>query len=448
MKRVFRFVLCFLLLCVGTAATAQAGYLYVLLNDAGGNRIYGFSVNETTGATALLAGFPVNTGGTGGTLASNNHLTIDQKNNRLYAINDGTDRLSAYSIDPATGALTALPFSPIALGSGSWIQLAVHPSGSPLIISTFQGSAYSYTITATTAIPPSSPTSLAAVIPSSSVFSRDGNFFYTGGSGNVVGFSVNPATGVLTPLSGSPFAVDGSPVGYAMDAQGRLFLVDYSNARLRVFLATNGIPTPVAGNPFTGLSQSVESVLHPNGKFYFIVSRDFNQVGSYQIDGTGTATTLSSVTGSPFAAGGTFTNTLEINQAGTFLYAANGTSRNLTTYSVNPATGFLTNLAVQPVNTFGKTGFVTGMDYIPLVSVSGRVLTAGGRGVFGATVYVTDTSGNTFTARSNPAGYYRLAGTRAGETYTFTVRHKLFSFAPQTIPVTDNLSELNFIAEP
>jgi 6-phosphogluconolactonase (cycloisomerase 2 family) len=200
MPRVRRFALCLLLLYVGTATTARVGYLYVLLNDAAGNRIYGFSVNETTGATALLAGFPVNTGGTGGTLAPNNHLTIDQKNNRLYAINDGTDRVSAYSIDPATGALTALPFSPIALGSASWIQIAVHPSGSPLVIGNFQGSAYSYTITATTAIPPPSPTSLTAVIPSSSVFSHDGNFFYTGGSGNVVGFSVNPTTGIFTPL--------------------------------------------------------------------------------------------------------------------------------------------------------------------------------------------------------------------------------------------------------
>ena len=41
--------------------------------------------------------------------------------------------ISAYSVDRATGSLTPLPFSPIALGAGNWFCLAVHPSGSTLV---------------------------------------------------------------------------------------------------------------------------------------------------------------------------------------------------------------------------------------------------------------------------------------------------------------------------
>ena len=60
-------------------------------------------------------------------------LAIDISNQRLYAINDGSDTASAYAIDPMSGALTATPFNPIALGAGTWSNARVHPTGSPLI---------------------------------------------------------------------------------------------------------------------------------------------------------------------------------------------------------------------------------------------------------------------------------------------------------------------------
>jgi DNA-binding beta-propeller fold protein YncE len=447
MKRVFAVVFSLSFLFVAFATTAQAGYLYVFRNDAGGNQIYGFSVNEVSGATTLLPGFPLATGGTGGVLFPSGHLTIDQKNRRLYAINDGSDTVSAYSIDPGTGALTPLPFSPLTLEKfASWTEVAIHPSGSPLIIGTFQGKLCTYAISSTTASLVQNPFAIGTA-PESSIFSRDGNFFYVGGISKVVGFSVNPANAILTELSGSPFMVDGGPVGYSMDSQGRLFLMEYGQARLRVFLTAGGTFTPVAGNPFNGLSQSVESVLHPNGNFLFQASRGSDMIGSYKISGTGAATTLSAITPSPVATGGSDPNALEINHAGTFLFTANANSRNLTTFKINSTSGVLTNVAVQPPDSLGATGYITGMDYIGLVVVSGRVVTAGGRNILGAIVTLTDMDGNRREARTNGSGYFRLTGVQAGGTHTLAVRHKIFTFAPQEIAISDELTELVIAAQ-
>ena len=54
------------------------------------------------------------------------------------------------------------------------------------------------------------------------------------------------------------------------------------------------------------------------------------------------------------------------------------------------------------------------------------------------------------TAETNQFGYYRFDDVEAGQTYIFSVSHKTFQFAisPQVIFVQEELSELNFTADP
>ena len=94
---------------------------------------------------------------------------------------------------------------------------------------------------------------------------------------------------------------------------------------LRVFTTAAGVPSAVTGNPFaSGLSVAVDAILHPNERFYFVADRTGNQFGSYRVSGSGAATILAPVTGSPFASGGIFTDALAMNETGAFLYGANG----------------------------------------------------------------------------------------------------------------------------
>lgn len=80
------------------------------------------------------------------------------------------------------------------------------------------------------------------------------------------------------------------------------------------------------------------------------------------------------------------------------------------------------------------------------VNVSGRVVTAEGRAVFNAEVVMVGSNGQLKTARTNPFGYFRFSGIPAGENYTMSVKHKLYEFAPQVISITDEVSEIIFVA--
>ncbi|MEP7212686.1 MAG: carboxypeptidase regulatory-like domain-containing protein [Acidobacteriota bacterium] len=81
------------------------------------------------------------------------------------------------------------------------------------------------------------------------------------------------------------------------------------------------------------------------------------------------------------------------------------------------------------------------------VSVSGRVLSSEGTGLMNASVTMTDSSGTTRTARTNPFGYFRFFEIRAGQTYIVGIMSKRSSFAPQVVRVMEDLTELNFSAQ-
>lgn len=361
----------FAIFCVFSAATETraASFLYAINDATTGNRIYGFSVNETTGALTALNNFPVATGFNGGGSTNLEMLTIDRANRRLYVVNRGSNNISAYSINEQTGALTALPFSPIA-GIANERVVKVHPSGSPLIVGGDEVA--SYVITATSATPAAgSPYPAGAnVSPAGATFSRDGNYFYTGGNlGNFfAGFAVDAGTGVLTTLAGSPYdSGNQTPNPTTSDQSGRLFVINSRQALTRVYTTASGVPAQVSGSPFANGLQSFLSKgeVHPNGNYLMLGDRTNNRVGVYQINGAGAGgTTVTPISGSPYATGGTSSITLAFNNAGNFLFVANGTSRNFTTFTVNPATGALSNQTVQPANTLGAAGTINGIGYV------------------------------------------------------------------------------------
>ncbi|MDQ4120664.1 MAG: carboxypeptidase-like regulatory domain-containing protein [Acidobacteriota bacterium] len=82
------------------------------------------------------------------------------------------------------------------------------------------------------------------------------------------------------------------------------------------------------------------------------------------------------------------------------------------------------------------------------VSVSGRVVTSGRRGLSNALVYLTDSQGITRSARTTSFGYYRFEDVQAGQTITLTVVSKRYQFAPQVLNLNEEITELNFAPEP
>lgn len=147
------------------------------------------------------------------------------------------------------------------------------------------------------------------------------------------------------------------------------------------------------------------------------------------------------------ATGGTFALTQSV--------IAGGGGQNSTggTFSLDGTIG--QSVAGQPANgaPFNVyAGFWTPVALIPTsaeVSVSGRVVTANGRGIRNVLVTMSGASGEVQTAMSSMSGNFHFANVLAGDTYIFTARAKRFSFAQSTqvLSITEDVSDLVFVAE-
>jgi hypothetical protein len=99
---------------------------------------------------------------------------------------------------------------------------------------------------------------------------------------------------------------------------------------------------------------------------------------------------------------------------------------------------------------FGVRGGFWQNDLAPTaagVAVSGRVMTTNGSGLRNAFVTLTNSSGVTISVRTSTFGYYRFEDVAAGQTYIVNVKSKRFTFTPRIIAVTDELTDVDFIAD-
>ena len=80
--------------------------------------------------------------------------------------------------------------------------------------------------------------------------------------------------------------------------------------------------------------------------------------------------------------------------------------------------------------------------------LEGRVISADGRGIGLAKVRIVDNQGVAREGRTNPLGYFRIAEVLGGQNYTVNISAKRYRFAPQTVNVTGNMTNLTFRAEP
>lgn len=84
------------------------------------------------------------------------------------------------------------------------------------------------------------------------------------------------------------------------------------------------------------------------------------------------------------------------------------------------------------------------------VSISGRVVTSGGRGIRNVSVTIVNANGEVTRALTNSFGFYRFDSVAAGQTYTISVSDKRWTFSKpdRVITVDEERSGIDFIAEP
>jgi 6-phosphogluconolactonase len=273
---------------------------YVFVGNEGSNDISAFAVNFASGVLTPVPGSPF--------AAGTDPQGMALYGSTLYVANAGSDTVSAYTIDYNTGALTALPGSPVPVGKNP-TSIVVDPSTGVVFVANHGGSNDISAFNSFDLTPvPGSPFP-AGGNPLSLEFGAGGNFLYTANpdatNPSVSGFSFNPDTGALSPLTGSPFPL---PVSH--------------------YMAIEQTGIQIGSNSISG---------------YLYVTTDASIVG-YAFDwSTGALTALP---GFPVAAGA---NAYSVNILGNqFLYVANDGAANISGFTLDLLTGALTPMAGSP----------------------------------------------------------------------------------------------------
>lgn len=231
-----------------------------------------------------------------------------------------------------------------------------------------------------------------------------GNFLYIATSAGVSAFTVNPATGVLSSVAGSPFS-DGSVLREsAIDPSGKFLYAISNNTTsntISVFLinSSSGVLTPIAGSPFqmaiNDLAYSV--VVHPSGKFLYVSFPQSEEIAAWSINVSNGAITV--VPGSPFPSGvvsGDAPNSLLVTPSGGFLYALSG-GTTVFGYSVDANSGTLSKINGSPFTLSSAT------DYFALDPSSEFVYAAYDNTVAGFNINGSTGALTAFTAPPIPA---------------------------------------------
>jgi uncharacterized repeat protein (TIGR01451 family) len=317
----------------------------------GNDQMSAFSVNPSSGALTQLAGFPVSLGS-----IFAQHSTVDQAGKFLFISEDSTDSVGVFSINQKSGALVQVPGSPFFSGPGTSVPV-LHPTGKFLFVTnvntTGGDSVAAYRVSPNGALTPviGSPFP-AGVAPYGAVVHPGGRFLYvtdlTDTGGNVMVFSVNSTTGALSRVSGSPFAACLFCQALVIDPQGRFLYGSSGTGSYIAGAAINpatGVPSPLSGSPFSTAGLSPGSLaMSPTGKLLFAGNQvPSNQPGSVSVFTIDPSTgALAIAPGSPVAVG-TGSTTVAADPSGELLYVTDSSSE-LTVFSVNNSTGALTRI--------------------------------------------------------------------------------------------------------
>jgi 6-phosphogluconolactonase len=200
-------------------------------------------------------------------------------------------------------------------------------------------------------------------------------------------YTVNGTTGQLRN-NGYALA-SGNPTSVAVSPSGKFaYTADSSPSAVSAYSIDPGSSTltAVTGSPFATGSGPNAVVVDPSDSFVYKANQAGN-VSAFAISATSGA--LTAITGSPFSAG-TQPVSLTVHPSGNFVYVVNASSNNIAAYSLDATTGRLAQIAGSP--------FPAGsMSWLMAADLSGQFVYVANQGG-GVTAYTLDLVTGSLTA--------------------------------------------------
>lgn len=158
---------------------------------------------------------------------------------------------------------------------------------------------------------------------------------------SVLGFSIDPSTGALTPVPGASFPVtsnESSPMllgQIVVDATGKFVYValTFSNEVVAFSIASNGALTPVPGSPFATATTPLNMTTVKN----FLYVANALGISGFSIDGSNGV--LTPLAGSPFPI---HAGPITTDSSGNYLYAS--AAAGMLSFRIDPSIGALTEI--------------------------------------------------------------------------------------------------------
>ena len=317
-----------------------AEYSYV--TNAADNTVSAYTLDATTGALAVV-GTPIATG-------ASPHAIVGTSGKRfVFVANEGSNDVSAFTVNPTTGALTAVPGSPFAAGTNPEAMYVIESLNGPeylIVANAGSDNFLIYDIDGTGALAHRSvpATPYATGKGPASIASKPG-FMYVanhGGSNDISVFDDG-----FNPVAGSPFPAGGNPLSLAFGAGGMFLYTanpDATHPSISGFTSDpyTGALAPLSGSPFP-LPVSHYIATDQTGA-YLYVTAGANVVG-YGIDATTGA--LTPLPGFPLATGAN-AYSITIDPTNQFLYVADDGAAHVSGFTLDASTGALTPMSGSP----------------------------------------------------------------------------------------------------
>ncbi len=316
-----------------------AGFAYVA--NQGSDNVSGYTIDAATGVLSEVAGSPFAAG------TSPESISVDPSGKFIYVANFGSaiasGNVSAYTIDASTGALSEVAGSPFAAGTQP-VSVAVEPSGRfAYVANNVSGNISAYRIDATTGALTSIGAAVAAGFrPNAITVDPSGKFAYVANfigdfSGNVSAYTVDAGTGALSEVAGSPFAAGLDPQSVTVDPLGRFAYVanrQSANVSAYTIAAGTGALQEIAGSPFAG---GIQLFVDPSGRFAYVATG--GNVLAYTIN-----TSTGALAGIGAFAAGTSPYSVTVDSSGKFAYVANRGGNDISAYAIDPVSGALVSV--------------------------------------------------------------------------------------------------------
>ena len=249
---------------VAEAVSVDYGSLFVVNKDD--NTVVQFGI----GTDGKL--YPYNTVNTPGIFP----LAIAANKSSLFVVDLYQPLPICSSAEPCSGSIGVFPLT---AASGT-TPVAI---GTPATNSAVNGQYWPLALTGANASHVIVPTGVNVLASGADVYVTAYDSSVVPNAGYVFGFSVGSG-GVLTPVSGSPFAAGVKPSAIASDATSTyVYVTDFSGGNVRGYTVNTGNLTPLAGSPFPAGNQPSAIVVDPTYPYAYVANSQDSTITAYSM---------------------------------------------------------------------------------------------------------------------------------------------------------------------